>query len=1447
MVNANFNKITIMKRAVGLLLLFLPLISESLTAQSLSGVNILGTPNISLELTGNFTGVLGAAGNYYKYEWRYSPSRTLLSSTTTSYTILPADNGQEIYFKVSILNSADSLLKADSSSTVLVNSIPVGSNAVVVGDPRPGLTLWANYVLSDADGDSEGGSTYQWYKDTNSDGIGASIISLATSKSYKVKDSDAGSYIGFKVIPGASTGSTPGAQIATGEYVAVTANDKPVASGLKILGTFNVNDVLTGNYTYSDYEGDLESGSTYEWTATTDTNGIFSAVTNGSGISHQITMDEQGMYYKFSVIPKSASGTTPGDKKTTWASAFRANSKPIVTYVHISGKDTLNETLTAVYSYQDIDGDPQGTSIYQWYRDSDPILGATSLTYKLTIYDVDKMITFKVIPVSGGSVYPNTGDTFASTPVGPVEDPAATPPVAANPCISGIREVGQELIGDYTYINSYAEKDSRYIWFRGKTVLKEGKNSSDKKYKLVDADINQEIIFAVVPKNERQPTQVGDTAFSPTLAIFDLQKDIFSATDSAQILYAKPMGGTFSGIGVTNGYFYPEVAGPSATPYTLKYVFTTSTLPTCAQTAYKDVEVRPIVVEFLGVDLVYCDKHGADTIYVLNVPPLALYRNFSISSPAGNLIMISDTSAVFYPDLMNSGDKIDAITYSYIDGKNFVEIKAELVIDHIGEVTIRNLEPGTSICNNATPFELFTSHIGGIFTGPVLLGKLDPSLVPGGFGDAIVTYTYVSLKGCSQTAIVPITVDPVPVISFVPADFCIIDESDSTRMVNNTVPDGLVKTWLWEFSESGITTTSSRKEPAILYKKGGDHRIFLTATTESGCTVKDDETFDLGVKPEAGFTWKNECFHPDDSVLFFDATVSASAFTRRWIFNGVDIVDDNTNPGYPKTEGYMTVKLLVSTGYAGCDDSITRNVYIRPTISIPQDGYSEDFESGKSGWTKGYEQGNIWTFDTPSRPIINSAASGDSAWVTEFDILAQKNDSSSVVSPCFDFTSIVRPMIKLKLWKRFDLNRDGAALQYKIGDSGSWEYVGTLEDGIKWFNSATIKGRPGGEQIGWTSRTSDTLKWEESSHKIDELQDKKDVKFRIVYGSDGTSVGNDGVAFDDIWIGERTRSVLLEHFANTSILKSSLATEMVNDIALNNTQDVINIQYHTNFPGSDPYYNDNPGDASARILYYGLLKAPYTFIDGGNGKDYANLFDYVLADIDGNDVNRRSLVNPIFNITLNSEISGGILTVSGQIRALEEINTENLTLYIAVTEKENNDNTGANGETTFYNVFRKLIPDAGGINLNKTWTKGEVFNFSDLTWVISKIQNSADIEVIAFVQNNISKELYQASSQVKLNIVVGIEKLLQGNGNHFALYPNPAVNKLTVSFKEPLNQDTDIRIYDMRGIIIASFKAGSGTEEYMTENLGLKPGIYLVRVSAAGLDLGFRKLIISSD
>lgn len=221
------------------------------------------------------------------------------------------------------------------------------------------------------------------------------------------------------------------------------------------------------------------------------------------------------------------------------------------------------------------------------------------------------------------------------------------------------------------------------------------------------------------------------------------------------------------------------------------------------------------------------------------------------------------------------------------------------------------------------------------------------------------------------------------------------------------------------------------------------------------------------------------------------------------------------------------------------------------------------------------------------------------------------------------------------------------------------------------------------------------------------------------------------------------------------------------------------------------------------------------------------------------------MINPSFAITLNSTVTGSIVTINGQIKALGAINAENVTLYLAVTEKKNSSQTGALGEKNFYNVFRKLIPDAAGISLQKVWAMNETYTLTDKTWAIEKIPNAADIEIIAFMQNNITKELYQAESILKPNIVVGIDNIFAKNGKGFSLYPNPAGNRLTVVFENILERETDIMIYDFTGTIIRTYKTGSGEAEYTIDDLGLANGIYLVRVSSGGLDWGYKKLIVS--
>jgi nucleoside phosphorylase len=949
-------------------------------------------------------------------------------------------------------------------------------------------------------------------------------------------------------------------------------------------------------------------------------------------------------------------------------------------------------------------------------------------------------------------------------------------------------------------------------------------------------------------KTETLPVTVNE---SPPVSIFNTRTTV-NIKEAPLVLNGSPAEGTFSGKGVYKSgddfVFDPLVAGLGDVEFTLAYTDAKGCLSTVTDNFLVDAASGSI----LGINSnnQYCYDGLKDTLTYTSSKP---WVNGSFSG--AGITNTGSAKAVFDPAAAGRGDRDIVFTYYDLYGTVF-DVSARVNVDSLGVVEIKNLVAGDEFCNNDAPFELFTTPRGGTFTGPVTTGSLNPSKA---LGDTAVTYTYLNIRtGCSITDRVPFKIYPAPAVSFVPEDICIENKTDSIRFVNNTTSADSVNSWLWTFSDIGGTDLSSKKTPAYIFKTGGQHLVTLTATTINDCSVKKDLTVDLGIKPEADFYWTNECFVPNDSVFLFDKTVSSTpVISQSWNFFDGAPLKTQKNVSYPKREvGALTVQYIVKTNYANCYDTVTRNIYIRPNIILTADGYFESFEAGEGGWSRGSEADNNWSFGTPDRSTINTAASGEKAWYTAFDIADEPVESSSVISPCFDFTTISRPMIGIKLWRYFDRNRNGASLQYRIGDIGSWQLVGLVDEGINWYNSFNIMGKPGDNPIGWTTTGSPDIKWIEAKHTLDGIQGKKDVKFRIAFGSPGENQYNEGMAFDDIFIGEKTRNVLLEHFANTSSGKSSEATAMIDKITRDYDADIINVQYHTNFPGIDSFYLENPGDVSARILFYGLTRAPYSFVDGGTNEAYANIFPYnttnadgSLVQIDPNDVTRRSLISPAFDINIDpSNVSGGVLSVSGQITALQDMDKSNLTLYIAVVDKlVDSSYTGASGESKFHNVFRKFVPDAGGINLKKTWIKGDVFSIPEQIWVIQETLNNSDIEVIAFIQNSVTKELYQATSLIEPDVIVSIEKPRKADQIDFALYPNPAEARLTIRFGEMLKSETDIFIYDYSGAIVRTFKAGSGQTEFTIDDLGLRDGIYLIRISSGGVYFGYKKLIIAGS
>ena len=176
------------------------------------------------------------------------------------------------------------------------NAAPVASNLAIAGVQGPGATLTGSYTYSDAEGDLEGASRYQWLRD-------GAPIGGGTSLSYSVAGADFGHAISFEVTPAAQTGTSPGYSVRSGP---APLNSAPVASNVTVSGTPTVGQKLTGQYIYGDNEGDLEGISTYRWLRDG------APIPGAASSMYTVAAPDSGHTLIFEVTPVAATGVSPG-------------------------------------------------------------------------------------------------------------------------------------------------------------------------------------------------------------------------------------------------------------------------------------------------------------------------------------------------------------------------------------------------------------------------------------------------------------------------------------------------------------------------------------------------------------------------------------------------------------------------------------------------------------------------------------------------------------------------------------------------------------------------------------------------------------------------------------------------------------------------------------------------------------------------------------------------------------------------------------------------------------------------------------------------------------------------------------------------------------------------------------------------------------------------------
>jgi hypothetical protein len=126
---------------------------------------------------------------------------------------------------------------------------------------------------------------------------------------------------------------------------AVAANTPPSAMNVSITGNASVGHTLTGNYTYSDADGDAESGTLFRWYRATNAGGTGKTEIAGATAStYTLAAEDEGSYIFFEVTPKAASGDTTGVSVSSAPVSIGAGSGPATYYVDaVNGNDASGD------------------------------------------------------------------------------------------------------------------------------------------------------------------------------------------------------------------------------------------------------------------------------------------------------------------------------------------------------------------------------------------------------------------------------------------------------------------------------------------------------------------------------------------------------------------------------------------------------------------------------------------------------------------------------------------------------------------------------------------------------------------------------------------------------------------------------------------------------------------------------------------------------------------------------------------------------------------------------------------------------------------------------------------------------------------------------------------------------------------------------------------------
>ncbi len=216
--------------------------------------------------------------------------------------------------------------------------------------------------------------------------------------------------------------------------------------------------------------------------------------------------------------------------------------------------------------------------------------------------------------------------------------------------------------------------------------------------------------------------------------------------------------------------------------------------------------------------------------------------------------------------------------------------------------------------------------------------------------------------------------------------------------------------------------------------------------------------------------------------------------------------------------------------------------------------------------------------------------------------------------------------------------------------------------------------------------------------------------------------------------------VVFEHFTNASCPPCAIRNPIFKENFEKVQSSAHHIAYHTDFPGFDPMYGENPEEVDERLAYYQVEGVPSFYSVGTESSE---------TQVEGDVTGKGALGSPV-QVLVKHKLNGDKVDITVTINALSDMGAGDWRVRTSVIEKIINYDRapGSNGEAEFPNVFRKMVSGTAGDKIEALKTgESKTFTYSQ---ELSESWIPPNLYTIAFVQNDDNKEILNSGSNLEL-------------------------------------------------------------------------------------------------